>query len=61
MLYRERLMMFVKSITVLDRINRDDLIPSAIDVFQPEEQTVARLMKVLVGINLKTEFRVPTA
>lgn len=43
--------MFVKGITVLDWVNWDNLIPSAINIFQPEEQTVTHFMKVLWDIN----------
>lgn len=46
--YRECFVMLMESITVLDGINGNHLIPPAIDVFQPEQQTVTHLMKFLL-------------
>lgn len=41
-------MMLVESVTVLDGVNGNHLVPPAVDVFQPEQQTVAHLMEVLL-------------
>lgn len=48
-LYRECFMMLMEGVTVLDRIDGNHLIPPAVDVLQPEQQTVAHLMEVLVS------------
>lgn len=37
----------MESVTVLDGINRNHLIPPAVDVFQPEQQAVAHLVEIL--------------
>lgn len=41
-------MMLMECITVLDGVNRNHLIPPAVNVFQPEQQTVTHLMEVLL-------------
>lgn len=41
-------MMLVESVTVLDGVNGNHLVPPAVDVFQPEQQTVAHLVEVLL-------------
>lgn len=41
-------MMLMESVTVLDGINGYHLIPPAVDVFQPKQQTMAHLMEVLL-------------
>lgn len=41
-------MMLVESVAVLDGVDGNHLVPPAIDVFQPEQQTVAHLMEVLL-------------
>lgn len=47
--YRECFVMLVEGVAVLDRIDGNHLIPPAVDVLQPEQQTVAHLMEVLGG------------
>lgn len=39
--------MLVQGVAVLDGINGNHLVPPAVDVLQPEQQTVAHLMEVL--------------
>lgn len=46
--YRKCFMMLMECITVLDGVNGNHLIPPAVDVFQPEQQTVTHLMEVLL-------------
>lgn len=41
-------MMLMESVTVLDGVNGNHLIPPAVDVFQPEQQTMTHLMEVLL-------------
>ena len=48
-LYRKCFMMLVERVTVLDGVNGDHLIPPAVDVFQPEQQTVTQLVEVLLN------------
>lgn len=40
-------MMLMESVTVLDGVNGNHLIPPAIDVFQPEQKAVAHLVEIL--------------
>lgn len=37
----------MESVAVLDGVNRNHLVPPAVDVFQPEQQAVARLVEIL--------------
>lgn len=46
-MYRQCFVMLMEGVTVLDRVNRNHLIASAVDVFQPEQQTVAHLVEIL--------------
>lgn len=39
--------MLVESVAVLDRVNGNHLVAPAVDVFQPEQQTVAHLVEIL--------------
>lgn len=39
--------MLVQGVAVLDWINGNHLVPPAVNVLQPEQQTVAHLMEVL--------------
>lgn len=41
-------MMLMESVAVLDGVNGNHLISPAVDVFQPEQQTMAHLMEVLL-------------
>lgn len=41
-------MVLVESVAVLDGVNRNHLVPPAVDVFQPEQQAVARLVEILL-------------
>lgn len=41
-------MMLVESVTVLDGVNGNHLIPPAVNVFQPEQQPMAHLVEVLL-------------
>lgn len=41
-------MMLLESVTVLDGVDGNHLVPPAVDVLQPEQQTVAHLMEVLL-------------
>lgn len=41
-------MMLMESVTVLDGVNGNNLIPPTVDVFQPEQQTMTHLMKILL-------------
>lgn len=58
-MYRKCFMMVMESVTVLDGVNGDHLVPPAVDVFQPEQQTMAHLMEILLircesgGLTLK--------
>lgn len=40
--------MLMECIAVLNRVDGNHLIPPAVDVFQPEQQTVTRLVEVLL-------------
>lgn len=48
-LYRECFMVLMEGVAVLDGVNGNHLIPPAVDVLQPEQQTVAHLVEVLVS------------
>lgn len=39
--------MLVQGVAVLDGVDGNHLVPPAVDVLQPEQQTVAHLMEVL--------------
>lgn len=39
--------MLMESVAVLDRVNGNHLVAPAVDVFQPEQQTVAHLVEIL--------------
>lgn len=42
--------MLVESVTVLDGVDGNHLIPPAVDVFQPEQQAVAHLVEILSAV-----------
>jgi len=39
--------MLVESVTVLDGVDGNHLVPPAVDVFQPQQQAVTHLVEVL--------------
>lgn len=49
-------MMLVESNGVLDRVDGNHLVPSTVNIFQPEQQTVTHFMKLLLKRTIKIQL-----
>jgi len=49
-------MMLMECVTVLDRVDGNHLVPPAINIFQPKQQAMAHLMKILLYRNVNTQL-----